>query len=281
MSRVAPSTCPLSDCTLAVDNAENINNSKGAALLGLKAATAAAAVVPSTPRGRALLRSVKAISRSAAAGRVTPCVRSEVFPVAKCNASPTPAKAVEDADAATPLPYRLVDCGSSLDSHVFAKPFTPALTVHRNDPYSLCLVKSVCTPEDSFYACYGEAVEAPVAMVNPASTPIRTHTVCQATALPAETQALLDILSKATTSSFQCASPNAKSMKASDSVEQSPVPSVTAGGLTTTPSLTSTPERILSFFSHQVPATPARVIRKVVSCGVDRTSGRPVPKPKK
>ncbi|KAG5468316.1 hypothetical protein LSCM1_02296 [Leishmania martiniquensis] len=285
MSRITSAACPLSDCTLAVDNAENIRNSKDAALSGLKAAAATATAVRSTPRQRALLRNVKAMNRSAAAAAaemITPPARHERVSGATRTSSATPVTAVVTADAVVPLSSTSAAFSSPLMSfHIFAKPFTPGPTWHRNDPYAPCLLKSTCTPEDSFYACYCEMEETPAVLaVNLTNTPIRPHAVSQAAALPAQTQALLQLLSKPAASSSLCLSPMTTPMKESDSAEQSPASLAAGGGLTTTPSLASTPERIASPPSRQPPTTSARVIRKVVSCGVDRTSGRPVPKPK-
>lgn len=281
MSRLTSAACPLSDCTLAVDNAENIRNSKDAAPLGLKVATAAT-VIPSTPRQRALLRSVKAISRAAAAETVTPSACRERVSGLAYHKDVTASTTAVNTAAMMPLSAACVAyCSSSLDSHVFANPFTPGSTPYRNDPYSPCLLKSSCTPEESFYACYSEVDETPAVLaVNPANTPIRSHVVGQKAALPTETQALLKLLSKATASSSPFMSPMATPLKTADSMEQSPASLIAGGGLTTAPSLSSTPERAASPSSRQPPATSARVIRKVVSCGVDRTSGRPVPKPK-
>ncbi|KAG5467917.1 hypothetical protein LSCM4_01003 [Leishmania orientalis] len=278
MSRVASATCPLLDCTLAIDNAENIRNSKDAALSGLKAAVATAAV-RSTPRQRALLRNVKATNRSAAAAEtVAPSERRERISGATHRTNVAPATAVVNAAAAVPLSSTGVAFSSSLvGSYIFTKP----PTLHRNDPYAPCLLESACTPEESFYACYCEVNEAPAVLAaTPTSTPIRSHVVSQPAALPAQTQALLELLSKATVSFSHSLSPMMTPIKGFDSVDQSPASLAAGGGLTTTPSLASTPERFASPPSRQPPTASARVIRKVVCCGVDRTSGRPVPKPK-
>ncbi|CAJ1007860.1 hypothetical protein Q4I28_003173 [Leishmania naiffi] len=280
MSRLSPATCPLSDCTLAVDNAENIRNSKDVSLLALKVAANAVAI-PSTPRQRALLRSAKVMSCSAAAEAVTSPACRERISGTTHNTNVTASTAVVNTAAGMPpFSTSAVYRSSSLDCYVFAKPFTPASTLHRNDPYSPCLLKSACSPEDSFYACYSEVDEAlAVVAMNPANTPTRLPVVCQTAALPSETQALLELLSKTTVSS-PCMSPMTAPMKMCDSAEQSPASLAAGGGLTTAPSLSSTPERAASPSSRQPCAASARVIRKVVSCGVDRTSGRPVPKPK-
>ncbi|KAG5491699.1 hypothetical protein JIQ42_01605 [Leishmania sp. Namibia] len=278
MSRVASATCPLLDCTLAVDNAENIRNSKNAALSGLKAAVATAAV-RSTPRQRALLRNVKAANRSAvAAETVAPSARRERISGATHRTNIAPATAVVNAAAAVPLSSTGVAFSSSLvGSYIFTKPST----LHRNDPYAPCLLESTCTPEESFYACYCEVNETPAVLAaTPTSTPICSHVVNQPAPLPAQTQALLELLSKATASFSHSLSPMMTPIKGFDSVDQSPASLAAGGGLTTTPSLASTPERIPSPPSRQPPTASARVIRKVVCCGVDRTSGRPVPKPK-
>ncbi|GET92339.1 hypothetical protein, unknown function [Leishmania tarentolae] len=280
MSRLTSAACPLSDCTLAVDNAENIRNSKDAVLLGLKVSTAAT-VIPSTPRQRALLRTVKAVSRSAAADTITPSASLDrVSGFAHYEHVAASLTAANTAAVMPPSCACAAYCSSSLDNHVLAKSFTSA-SPHRNDPYSPCLLKSSCTPEDSFFACYSDVDETPaVVAMNPANTPIRSHVVCQKSALPTETQALLKLLSKATTSLSPFMSPMRTPLKTTDSMEHSPASFTAVGGLTTAPSLASTPERAASPSSRQLPTTSARVIRKVVSCGVDRTSGRPVPKPK-
>ncbi|AIN97741.1 hypothetical protein LPMP_202450 [Leishmania panamensis] len=281
MSRLSSATCPLSDCTLAVDNAENIRNSKDVSLLALKVAATAVAI-PSTPRQRALLRNAKAIGCSAAAEAVTlPACRERVSGTTHSTNITASTAVVNTAAEMPPFSTNAVYRSSSLDCYLFAKPFTPASTLHRNDPYSPCLLKSTCSPEDSFYACYSEVDEAlAVVAMNPANTPTRLPVVCQTAALPSETQALLELLSKTTVSSSLCMSPITAPMKMCDSAEQSPASLAAGGGLTTTPSLASTPERAASPSSRQLCAASARVIRKVVSCGVDRTSGRPVPKPK-
>ncbi|KAG5468737.1 hypothetical protein CUR178_01572 [Leishmania enriettii] len=278
MSRVASAACPLLDCTLAVDNAENIRNSKDAALSGLKAAVATAAV-QCTPRQRALMRSMKATNSSAAAAEtVAPSVRRERISGATHRTNVAPATAVVNAAAAVPLSSTGVAFSSSLvGSYIFTKPST----LHRNDPYAPCLLESTCTPEESFYACYCEVNEAPAVLAaTPTSTPIRSHVASQPAALPTQTQALLELLSKATASFSHSLSPLMTPSKGFDSVDRSPASLAAGGGLTTTPSLASTPERIASPPSRQPPTASARVIRKVVCCGVDRTSGRPVPKPK-
>lgn len=296
MSRAVSTACPLSDCTLAVDNAENIRNSNDAALLGLKGGSAAA--VASTPRARALLRSVKALSRSVgtsdAACAAAPSPRRERVSgtgrTVTTTSAPTATVGVAPAEVAGAP--RVAFRPSSLDCHVFAKPFRPASATHRNDPYSPCLLKSPCTPEDSFYACYCDAVEETASAATPAnvalasaSTPVRSHPARQSAVtpvLPAETQALLEQLNRTSVTPARAGSPMTTPIKMVGSADQSPATTASmGGGVTATPSASTTPERGVSSVSQSpAPTSSARVVRKVVSCGVDRTSGRPVPRPK-
>jgi hypothetical protein len=262
MSCVASVNCPLSDCTLAVDNAENIRNSNDKALLGLKVDTTAAILIAPSTRKNA--HSNNAVNAAVGAEKA-PSVRraSAVGSTRKVNARTV---AVAASSASTTLE---VHRPSALDLHIFAKPFTPCSTPRRNDPYSLCLLNSPCTPEDSFYACYSET--APVAVVESEAvaasmqTPVRScgtsagSTSHKAT-LGETTRNLLDMFSLVSTPSKSpcCVTP------------------VRPTEVSTTASPTS-PERAASPPS---PVPSARVVRKVVSCNVDRTSGRPVPKPK-
>ncbi|KAK7196814.1 hypothetical protein NESM_000621900 [Novymonas esmeraldas] len=303
MSRLAAAAavCPLSDCTLAADNAENIRNRSDAAVPKVKTVVTAAAS-PRTSRARALLRNVKSIKGSSA-DVATAAVEESTLSVRR-----EPSTSISRHSSFATTPSTRVSCAavvplsappathrpSPLDCHVFAKPFTPAATPRRHDPYSPCLLKSPCTPEDGFYACYcpveeeeteeEEATAAAAAVVvtelTASHTPVQHHMFCPTPTLPAETRALLEMLSKTSTAALLCMSPSETPVKAADSVvEYSPVPSSAAGGLSAAPSPSSTPNRGASLAQTPIDAG-TRVIRKVVCCGVDRTSGRPVPKPR-
>ncbi|KPI87071.1 hypothetical protein ABL78_3833 [Leptomonas seymouri] len=258
MSRIASINCPLSDCTLAVDNAENIRNSDDKTLLINKLSTAT--IAPS-PR-KNVRSSAKQISYAAATDAVekAPSARRErvVGGTRKVNVR-TVATMLEEHSAC------------ALDTHIFVKPVSPFSTPRRNDPYSPCLLNSRCSPEDSFYACYCNAVvpESDVAeAAAPAgltSTPVRTRTAGQkVTTLGEATHNLLEMLSLIST-------PSKSSY------------GVTPVRPTEELSPSSSPEHSVSPSQLQqlaVPSASTRVVRKVVSCNVDRTSGRPVPKPK-
>ncbi|KPA82347.1 hypothetical protein ABB37_03436 [Leptomonas pyrrhocoris] len=259
MSRIAPVTCPLSDCTLAVDNAENIRNSNDKALLLHKVSVSA--IAPSQRRNaRSSPTQVSHVVASVDATEKTPSARRErvVGGTRKVNAR-TVATTLASVSLEEHRP-------SALDVHVFAKPFTPA-TPRRNDPYSPCLLNSPCTPEDTFYACYGDA-EAVATEATPTAslmnTPVCTRTAGQKPSTLGETtRNLLEMLSLISTpNKSPC---GAKPVRPTES--QSPRP--------------SSPERAASPSQQQpVPSSSTRVVRKVVCCNVDRTSGRPVPKPK-
>lgn len=257
MSRIATVNCPLSDCTLVVDNAENIRNSNDKVLLGLKAeiaAAAAAVVAPSLRKQH--VRSAKQPAVAADRLEKAPSMRREgvVGAARKVNARTVVTTAPASLEAHRP---------SALDMHVFAKPFTPAVsTPRRNDPYSLCLLQSPCTPEDGFYACYCDAAAvAEAEPVSPLRTPVRSLNTGKTT-LGETTRNLLEMFSLASTpSKSPCGVTPSRSTEATP---QSPA---------------ATPERATTT-SAAPAATSTRVVRKVVSCNVDRTSGRPVPKPR-
>lgn len=259
MSRIATGSCPLSDCTLAVDNAENIRNSNDKALQGLKVDTLSL-IVPS-PRKTA--RSVKTVSGVVAAEKA-PSVRRGRVSAGGCKVltTTTTANAADGAAQATALE---VHRPSALDVHVFAKPFIPLSTPHRNDPYSLCLLNSPCTPEASFFACYADTAEvSEVAEAASAMhTPVRGYAGSQRSTLGETTRNLLEMFSLISTPS------------------KSPC-RVTPVRVTEAVSACSSLERAASppLSPPQPPTTSTRVVRKVVNCNVDRTSGRPVPKPR-
>lgn len=259
MSRIAVGNCPLSDCTLAVDNAENIRNSNDKALQGLKADTLA--VLAPSPRKAA--RNTKNISGVVAAAEKVPSVRRGRVAAGGCKVTTTTTVSMSESAAAAVAATTLeAHRPSALDVHVFAKPFTPA-TPHRNDPYSLCLLNSPCTPEASFFACYADTTELSE-MAETASamhTPVRSYPGSQRPTLGETTRNLLEMFSLISTPS--------KSPNRATPVHTTEAPSVERDA---SPPL-----------SPPLPTTTTnstRVVRKVVTCNVDRTSGRPVPKPR-
>lgn len=242
MSHVSAVSCPLSDCTLAVDNAENIRNSSDKVLLGLKAD-----VVAPSPRKNA--RNAKYANTAATiVVEKAPSVRREH--VVGPNTRKSNARTVTVVAAAPTLASAALEAHrpSALDMHVFAKPFTPSATPRRNDPYSLCLLSSPCTPEDGFYACYCDVTAIEAETADSLHSPVRpAHAAAQkAATLGDTTRNLLEMLSLVST-------PSKSTLTSPERIAPSPQPT---------------------------PSTSTRVVRKVVCCNVDRTSGRPVPKPK-
>lgn len=217
-------TIPLSDCTVAIDNAENILNRSE------KYSTHTKATVSQTTRTKEK-SSIQRGRGDTEAGRTTP----SKSPLAFVSLRPQ---------------------SLSLNS----TPWTPpALNYVRNDPYSPCLMMSPCTPEESFYACYTEAAAPSVVRGagKEAAMPL--------TAAPDKTQgSALDAPSTVAVA----AHPTTPVQVLQAVTPQTPLkakPNSPPNSCAVTPSAKA----------HEA---PARVVRKVVRYGIDRTSGRPIPK---
>lgn len=256
MSRIAVANCPLSDCTLAVDNAENIRHCNDKLAQGLKLTFTDAIIAPSP---RKCLRGATSTSHNIAITEKSPSVRRE-----RVLTGSRRVNAHTIAVAGEPSALLEAHRPSALDVHIFAKPFTPASMPHRNDPYAPCLLNSPCTPEDSFYACYCDVTDSrettPEETSSVLHTPVRPSTAGVKPTLGETTRNLLEMFSLVSTPSK---SPSR----------------VTPVRPTEAVSASASPERAAST-PPLPPTTSSRVVRKVVGCNVDRTSGRPVPKPR-
>lgn len=216
--------CPLSDCTSAVENADNIYNTVSL----LKTATAG----------------VKPYASSA----------TLLSPLS------TKGQSASSYTFARPAPLQLVQSHS-----------LPSFS--RHDPYSPCIIHSPWSAEESFFACY-TASEEPAAEPVPAVEANKGASV-----KPAEVVAAAQV-----STGVAAQLPSTRRSPARQPQQQTATTAHGAVDATPVGSSSSGDEPRSRAGSASSPVTPpqqqqqpTRVIRTVVGCGVDRTSGRPIP----
>lgn len=290
---------PLADCTAAVDNAENIINSHNYSAGKTIRATSAPWLPPTVAlnNGSPLpedpkyndVGSVGRYGRSTISIDATPTKNARTMPSCYNHQPYTPLSFtsisnrnnIEGSRREDSLPATLME---SMPAVGLRK--TP--TDGRHDPYGPRLWSSPCSAESSFYACYSQADNAPYVGSQSLSS------------VEASNSPSLDVSGVTTTPSAVSLVPlpasgrhahraNAKASAFSGSPERTlspqvlfPLQSQEAPSRRSDCTVASLgiqkhtqPQRWIR--SPSSPTPGSRVVRTVVSCDVDRTSGRPIP----
>lgn len=221
---------PLSDCTNAIDNAENISSNR-----------------------QFTYKLQKPYSSVDAAQNVKAMLDRAL--------SATQQQQEREAGA-RPLPLQLLS---------ITKPSSPSSPM-RHDPYSPCIVSSPMSAYDSFMASYADQVVEgcePVATVQPTATAPKSTTCTvpaprSATAAAQQQQQQQQSRNNESQGQTRLATPE----KTPASLQVS----VDGGVSSTNTSITTT-----SHSSSSSPNVNRTVVKTVVRCNIDRTSGRPIP----